>query len=118
MTINLDNMDEELKKKVINLQNLQRTLEFITNQKIQIESSLKETELAVEFLEKTADDTTVYKSIGGILVMSEKNRLLDEKKSLKVSLEMRSKTLKTKEDRAKSQLEALKKSIQADLQNK
>jgi len=118
MTINLDDLDEEVKKKVINLQNLSTTMEFLTNQKLQMESALRECEIAIEELEKINPDEIVYKSIGGILVKSEKNILIDEKKSLKVTLEMRVKTINQKLERTKSQIDTMRKSIQADLQNK
>ena len=116
MSINLDNLDEEIRKKIMNLQNLQRSLEVITQQKIQLESTLRETELAIEELEKAEADTTVYKSIGGILIKSEKDKLLDEKKSRKVTLEMRIKTLGQKEERTRGSLQKLQQSIQAELQ--
>jgi len=116
MTIDLENLNEEQKKKILNLNNLQQSFEFITSQRIQIESTLRESELAIEELEKINTDDAVYKAIGGILVKSEKNKLLDEKKSLKVTLEMRLKTLKQKEDRVKSQIEIMRKSLQADFQ--
>ncbi|MFX1337503.1 MAG: prefoldin subunit beta [Promethearchaeota archaeon] len=118
MSIDLNSLDEEVRKKVINLQNLSTTMEFLSQQKLQIETSLRDTELAIEELEKINPDDTVYKSIGGILVKSEKNKLLDEKKSLKVTLEMRSKTISQKLDRTKSQIETMRNSIQADLQSK
>ncbi|MFX0187515.1 MAG: prefoldin subunit beta [Candidatus Hodarchaeota archaeon] len=118
MTINLDDLDEEVRKKVINLQNLSATMEFLTNQKIQMESMLRECELAIQELEKINPDEVVYKSIGGVLVKSEKNKLLDEKKSLKVTLEMRVKTINQKLERTKNQIDTMRKSIQADLQNK
>ena len=118
MSINLDDLDENLKKKVVDLQNLSASMEFLSNQSIQIESALRESESAIEELEKINPDETVYKSIGGILVKSEKNTLLDEKKSLKVSLEMRLKTIKAKEERTKSQIDTLRKNIQSDLKNK
>ena len=116
MTINLDNLNEEQKKKLLNLNNLQQSFEFITSQRLQLESTFRETELAIEELEKINPEDTVYKSIGGILVKSEKNKLLDEKKSLKVTLEMRLKTLKQKEERVKTQIETMRKSLQADFQ--
>ena len=116
MSINLENLPEEQKKKLINLNNFQQSFEFITTQKLQTESTLRESELAIEQLEEIDATETVYKSIGGILVKSEKNKLLEEKKSLKVSLEMRMKTLKQKEDRIKSQIENLRKSLQIDFQ--
>ena len=116
MTINLDNLNEEQRQKLLNFNNLQQSFEFITSQRLQIESTLRETELAIEELEKINPDDTVYKAIGGIFVKSEKNKLLDEKKSLKVTLEMRLKTLKQKEERVKAQIETMRKSIQADFQ--
>ncbi|MFX1501597.1 MAG: prefoldin subunit beta [Promethearchaeota archaeon] len=114
--INLDNLTEEQKKKLLNLNNLQQSFEFITSQRLQIESTLRETELAIEELEKINPEDTVYKAIGGILVKSEKNKLTDEKKSLKTSLEMRLKTLKQKEERVKTQIDTMRKSLQADFQ--
>ncbi len=116
MTINLDSLSEEQKKKILNLNNLQQSFEFITSQRLQVESTLRETELAIEELEKIRPEDIVYKAIGGILVKSEKNKLLDEKKSLKVTLEMRLKTLKQKEERVKNQIETIRKSLQADFQ--
>ena len=118
MSIDLNSLDEEVRKKVINLQNLSTTMEYLSQQKLQIETSLRDTELAIEELEKINPDDTVYKSIGGILVKSEKNKLLDEKKSLKVTLEMRTKTIAQKLERTKNQIETMRNSIQADLQNK
>ncbi|MCK4370531.1 MAG: prefoldin subunit, partial [Candidatus Lokiarchaeota archaeon] len=93
-----------------------QSFEFITSQRLQIESTFRESELAIEELEKINPEDTVYKTIGGILVKSEKNKLLDEKKSLKVTLEMRLKTLKQKEERVKTQIETMRKSLQADFQ--
>ncbi len=118
MGLNLDNMDEELKNKIMSLQNLQRTLEFLSQQNVQIQSSLRETEVAIEELEKADPAAVVYKSIGGIMVKSEVPKLLDEKKSLKVTLEMREKTLQQKIDRSKGQIETMSKSLQAELQQK
>jgi prefoldin beta subunit len=116
MTINLDNLNEEQKKKLINFNNLQQSLEFITSQRLQVESTSRDTDLAIEELEKIDTDDIVYKAIGGILVKSKKDKLLDEKKSLKVTLEMRLKTLKQKEERVKNQIETVRKSLQADFQ--
>ncbi len=116
MTINIDDLNEEQKKKLVNFNNLKQSLDFITSQRLQFETTLRDTELAIEELEKIEPETPVYKAIGGILVKSEKNKLLDEKKSLKVTLEMRLKTLKQKEERVKTQLETMTKSLQADFQ--
>jgi prefoldin beta subunit len=117
MTINLDQLDEETKKKIQNLTQLNQSLEFLLQQKNQLDRAFRETELAIEELEKVNSDTIVYKSIGGILVKSEKDKLLNEKKSLKETLSMRIKTIEQKEQRTRSSFESLQKSLQADLQN-
>ena len=116
MTINLDQLDEATKKKIQDLNNLSRNLEILTQQKLQIENQMSETSLAIEELEKADPESTVYKSIGGIMVKSERNKLLDEKKSLKITLEMRSKTLTQNINRTKNNLETMQKSLQNDLQ--
>ena len=116
MTINFDQLDEATKKKIQDLNTLSQNIEFLTQQRIQIDNSMREAELAIEELEKTPEDTLVYKSIGGIMVKSERNRLLDEKKSLKKTLEMRSKTIIQKIERTKTSIETMQKSLQNDLQ--
>ena len=118
MTINFDNLPEETKKKIKDLTALSQNIEFLTQQKIQIDTSLRETELAIEELTKATPDTTVYKSIGGILVKTDRTKLLEEKKSLKVTLEMRSKTLEQKTERTRKNFESMQKSLQAELQYK
>ena len=117
LTINLDQLDEETKKKFQNLTQLGQSLELLTQQKLQIDSTIRETEIALEELEKASPDTVVYKQIGGILVKSERNKLLDEKKSDKETLNMRSNTLAQKIERTKSSFENMQKSLQADIQN-
>jgi len=117
LTINLDQLDEETKKKFQNLTQVGQTLELLTQQKIQIDSSIRETELALGELEKANPDTTVYKQIGGIMVRSERDKLLAEKTSDKETLNMRSTTLAQKIERTKSTFENMQKSLQADLQN-
>ena len=117
MTINLDQLDEETKKKFQNLTQVGQTLELLTQQKMQIDSTIRETELALEELEKASPDTVVYKQIGGILVKSERNKLLDQKKSDKETLNMRSNTLAQKIERTKSAFESLQADLQAELQN-
>ena len=118
MGTNLDNLPEEVKKKIMDLQNLQIQIQNLHNTHDFLENQRRETDLAIEELEKVGSDAVVYKSIGGIMVKSERDKLLDEKKSLKVSTEMRLKTVKQKEERTIQTLENMRKSLQADLQPK
>jgi len=118
MGLNLDALDEDTRSKIMNLNNLQQTLEFLTSQKVQTETNLQEGQLAVEELEKLAEDAVVYKSIGGLMVKGDRNKILDEKKSENVTMEMRLKTLDSKINRTRQNLQNLQKSIQAELQKK
>ncbi len=118
MGANLDNLPENIKKKIVDLQNLQIQLQNLRNTHDFLKSQQNETELAIEELEKASPDTPVFKSIGGILVKSTRDKLLDEKKSLKISTEMRIKTVKQKEERSIQTLENMRKSLQSDLQQK
>ena len=117
MTINLDQFDDETKKKFQNLAQLGQSLEFLVQQKNQIDRTIRETELAIEELEKSSADAVVYKSIGGIMVKSDRESLLNEKTSLKETLDMRLKTLEQKTERTRSSFESMQKSLQEDLQN-
>jgi len=115
MGINLENLEEETRKKIMNLQNLQKSAEIVINQKLQLESALRETELAIDELDKSSPDAVVYKSIGGIMIKSDRTKLLDEKKSEKTKIEMNLKSLSQKEERLKQQINTIRNSVQKDL---
>lgn len=117
MSINFNSLTEEQKDKFKKLANLQQSYEFLIAQLRQTEIDQSTTNVAIEELEKIAPEEVVYKSIGGLLVKSKKNTLLDEKKSLKVTLEMRLKTLEQKKTRLESQIKTLNNSLQSDFQN-
>ncbi len=117
MGMNLENLPEDIRKKIADLQNIQIQLQNFRNTHEFLESQNRDTELCIQELENADQDTTVYKSIGGILVKSTRDRLLDEKKSLKISTEMRLKTIKQKEERTLQTLEQMKKSLQSEIQH-
>ena len=117
MTIDLNSLSDDLKNKLQNYNNLVRTLEFLTQQRFELEHGLRDAELAIGELDKTDSDKEVYKSIGGIMVKSERDRLLDEKKSQKASLELKLKTITQREERTKTQMETLKVAIEKDFKD-
>jgi len=114
----VNDLPEDVQKKIMDLQNLQIQIQNLQNTHNFLENQKRETDLAIEELEKVGSEAVVFKSIGGIMVKSERDKLLDEKKSLKVSTEMRLKTVKQKEERSLQTLENMRKSLQADLQPK
>jgi len=117
MSIPYENLSDDLKNKLQNYNNLVRTLEFLTQQRFELERGLRDIELAIGELDKTESDKEVYKSIGGIMVKSERDRLLDEKKSQKASIELKLKTITQREKRTKTQLETLKIALEKDFKD-
>ncbi|MHA1377805.1 MAG: prefoldin subunit beta [Candidatus Helarchaeota archaeon] len=105
-----------LQHQIVQLQQLQQRLEILVTQKSQLEIQLKETERALSELENLSDDSTVYKSVGAILVKSEKNKVKEELIDKKDTLEMRIKTVQRQEERTKKQFDESREKIQAALQ--
>lgn len=117
MSLPYENLSDDLKNKLQNYNNLVRTLEFLTQQRFELERGLRDAELAIGELDKTESDKEVYKSIGGIMVKSERDRLLDEKKSQKASIELKLKTITQREERTKTQLETLRIALEKDFKD-
>ncbi len=117
MSMPYENLSDDLKNKLQNYNNLVRTLEFLTQQRFELERGLRDVELVIGELDKTDSNKEVYKSIGGIMVKSERDRLLDEKKSQKASIELKLKTITQREERTKTQLETLRIALEKDFKD-
>ena len=115
------NMSEEVKlppavqERLLRLQQLQQTLQSVLTQKQQIELELLEIDQALGELEKTPDNGTIYKSVGSILVKTERIKVSDELKEKKELANMRTSVLSKQEERLRSQLKELNEKLQKDL---
>ena len=108
-----EEMSPQLRDQINRLQELRMQLQMIMQQKQQIELRLRETEEALEELEKADDKTSVYKSVGAILIKSKgKNEVIKELKSNKESLELRKTTLEKQEGQSKEKLNELQSKVQ------
>ncbi|MBN1215823.1 MAG: prefoldin subunit [Candidatus Lokiarchaeota archaeon] len=117
MAVRYDQISDELKKKIEEYETIRHNLDIFINQRMRLESVLKETEFAIVELEALEPNEIVYKSIGGILVKSKQDKLLGEKKSEKVKLDMQIKNLKQKEEKISNQMKTMSQSIQSELKN-
>jgi len=75
---------------------------------------MSETDAALNELSKT-ENPVVYKSIGSILIKSEKPDLLEDLNKKKESIDIRIKTIEKQEDRVKKKLEEMQKNLQKAL---
>ena len=82
-----------------------------------MELQMKEVERALEEVEKLDADAEVYKSVGGILIKSEKTKVGEELKERKETLDLRIKTLQRQEEKIQSRLKEMQAQIQDELKS-
>jgi prefoldin beta subunit len=104
-----------LQEQLVRLQQLQQTLQSVATQKQQVELELSETDKALAELEKSTDDTPVYKSVGTILVKSNRQTLLTELKERKELMTTRVTVLGKQEDRTRERLKEVQDKLQERL---
>ncbi|HUY01071.1 MAG TPA: prefoldin subunit beta [Candidatus Deferrimicrobium sp.] len=105
-----------LQNQIRKFQELQQKAELLGRQQMQLERELNDTERALTELDQLDQNAVVYKTIGAILVKSNKDKLKEELNDRKETLDMRIQTIKRQEERTKSELEEKQKEIQAALQ--
>jgi len=108
-----EEISPQLRDQINRLQQFRMQLQMITQQRQQIELRLKEIEEALDELEKTNEKTTIYKSVGALLIKAKgKNEITKELKSNKESLDLRKSTLEKQEGRTKEKLNELQSKVQ------
>lgn len=84
-------------------------------QKQQLEIESSETEKAIAELDKVTDQTPVYKSVGSLLLKSDRQALLTELKERKELLGTRVTVLGRQEERTKERMKELQEKLQEKL---
>ncbi len=105
----------QLQEQVIRLQQLQQTLQAVATQKQQLEIEVSETDKALAELDKLTAESVVYKSIGSLLLRSDRQTLLAELKERKDLLGTRITVLGRQEDRTKERIKELQEKLQEKL---
>jgi len=105
----------QIQEQLSRLQQLQQTLQAVATQKQQLEIEASETDKALAELEKMTDDSSVYKSVGSLLLKSDRQTLLKELKERKELLGTRITVLGRQEDRTKERMKELQEKLQEKL---
>ncbi len=105
----------QIQEQLSRLQQLQQTLQAVATQKQQLEIEASETDKALAELEKMTDESVVYKSVGSLLLKSERQTLLKELKERKELLGTRITVLGRQEDRTKERMKELQEKLQEKL---
>ncbi|MCL2173300.1 MAG: prefoldin subunit beta [Candidatus Bathyarchaeota archaeon] len=115
MSDELSKLPPHIQERLLRLQQLQQTLQSILAQKQQVEMEKSEVEQTLVEMTKTADDAVIYKSIGSLLVKSDKTIIsadLNERKDL---LATRSTVIAKQEERVRSQVKETQSKLQEEI---
>lgn len=106
-------LSKETQEEIIQLQNLQRQLQMITNQRQRFDIEVIQTDSALAELEKA--DGKAYKAIGTLLIESKAVDLKKELNERRKEAVARVDTLKKQEEKLKVRAEELQKSLEKTL---
>ena len=110
-------LPQQLQEQLLRLQQLQQTLQVVVSQRQQLELERSEVDRALGELEKMADDATVYKSVGSLLIKSEKKKVIDELHERKELIETRITVLTRQQTRAEERVKELQQLLQERLKS-
>ena len=105
----------KVRQRLVRYQQLQQTLQAILARKQQLSLELMEVENALKALEEIDDDTPVYKSIGALLIRSEKAKLVQELEDRKTVIQLHLERLESQEKRAQEELKDVEAKLRRDL---
>jgi len=111
----ISKLPPQVQERLLRLQQLQQTLQSVLAQKQQVELELTEIEQALSELDKLADGAVIYRTIGSLLVKTEKAKVTADLKERKELLNMRTTVLGKQEERLRGQLKDLQAKLQQDL---
>lgn len=114
----ISQLPPKVQERLLQLQQLQRSLQTILAQKQQVELELTETEQALTELGNLTKSAVIYKSIGSLLVKSQKNKVESELSEHKELLDTRIDVLGKQEERLRSQLNQLQVKLKRDLNSR
>ena len=115
MSEDISGLPPQVQQRLLRLQQLQQTLQGVMSQKQQLEMQLGEVEQALGELEKVNETTIIYKSIGALLIKSEKEKVTTDLTERKELLKMRVEVLTKQDDRLRTQVKELQEKLQRDL---
>jgi len=115
MSDEISKLPPSVQERLLRLQQLQQTLQATLTQKQQIELELNETDSALGEMQNVTDDVPIYKSIGSLLIKTEKARITTELTERKELLNTRITVLTKQEERLRGQVKDLQAKLQQDL---
>jgi len=114
----MEKLSPQLRHQFAQFQQVQQQAQVLMTQRQQLELLLRETERALEELGKLQEGAAVYKSVGAILVKSEREELKKSLGEQKETLDLRIKTLERQEERVVQRLREMREKIEGALKGR
>ncbi len=111
-----EEIPQQLQHQLMRLQQIDQQVRVLTTQRTQLELQLRETENALKELESFEEGVIVYKSVGMLLIKTDRNKLTEELTDKKETLDMRIKTLQRQEERSKKQRDEMREKLARQIQ--
>ncbi|MDY0266400.1 MAG: prefoldin subunit beta [Methanimicrococcus sp.] len=103
----------QVQNQIAQIQQVQQQAQALAMQKSQIDVMTKEAEMAIEELEKTSEDSVVYKSVGELMIKSDKTSLLSSLKDRQESFSLRIQSIERQEERLNTRFKQLQEQLQS-----
>jgi prefoldin beta subunit len=113
----ISQLPPQVQEQLLRLQQLQQTLQMVISQKQQLELESSEIERALSELQKVTDDATVYKSIGSLLIKTQRAEIMKELEERKDLAKTRITVLAKQEERTKERVKELQQRLQERLRS-
>ncbi|MEM2192096.1 MAG: prefoldin subunit beta [Candidatus Hadarchaeales archaeon] len=107
----MEKISPQLRHQLAQFQQLQQQAQVLIAQRQQLEVLLRETEQAIQEVEKLAEDATVYRSVGPILAKTSRGEILQKLKEDKEAIDLRLKTIARQEERTIQRIKEMREKI-------
>lgn len=105
----------QIQNQIAQLQQIQQQIQALTMQKSQIEAMQKESKMALDELEKLADDAVVYRNVGELVIKTSREESISKLKDREETLSLRLQSITRQEERLTSRFKQLQEQIQQAL---
>jgi len=111
----MEELSPQIRHQLAQFQQAQQQAQAIMAQRQQLEVLLKETETALQELQKLPDDAVVYRSVGTILIKVDKRELEKSLAEEREELDLRIKTLANQQERILNRIEEMRQKLEQAL---
>ena len=107
----------QIQNQVAQLQQVQQQAQSLAMQKAQMDSLQKESEIALEELEKVEADAVIYRTVGDLQIKSSKEETVAKLKDKIETLSLRIKSITKQEERISKRFTQLQEQIEQSMGN-